>query len=386
MRYRAAVGFFIVIALFCSLVSAIQVSDIIAPAPSADTVSFSVAGTGARNSSENPGTFVLVRTSGFSAGTVSLSPGPTLPGVRNADGIISVSPFTAKTTSEPVNLSEKTGSGTFVLMDAGGILPGEADDSSNTMFAKTADPTRDCSSGVAATVNDTLYSSGITGTRTFVIGDAGQYPAAAAVTRPAMAMADLTTGTTGDSVSRGTFSVATTGFTNSSGKTGMVTYVMGNVSELPADRVSVQEPTNIVVIKNGENLPGISLFPSPFNTDRYFVRGFAIQSTQAALAVNGKQFGVAPVSEKYYKDSVPEGKEHEWIDLNWTDQNKDLELTVYAPDATLGPYNDTADNREDGRIFLDVASLLNVTAGDWFLKVQNKNGDSVPYTLNTYSA
>jgi hypothetical protein len=233
-------------------------------------------------------------------------------------------------------------------------------------------------------VNDTLYSSGITGTRTLVIGDAGQYTAAAVVTRPAVPMADLTSG---DSVSRGTFTVATTsGVANFSGKTGTVTYFMGNISELPADMISVQEATNIVVIKNGGNLPDISLFPSPFNENRYFVRAFAVQSTQATLAVNGKQFGVAPVSEKYYKDSVPEGKEHEWIDLNWTDSNKDLELTVYAPDATLGPYNDTADNREDGRIFLDVASVLNVTAGDWFLKVQNKNGDSVPYTLNTYSA
>ena len=79
-------------------------------------------------------------------------------------------------------------------------------------------------------------------------------------------------------------------------------------------------------------------------------------------------------------------KQHEWIDLNWTDPNDNLELTIYAPDATFGPFNDSSDGRNDGRIFLDVASMANITAGNWFFKVQNKNDDVVGYTLNTYSA
>ncbi len=102
--------------------------------------------------------------------------------------------------------------------------------------------------------------------------------------------------------------------------------------------------------------------------------------------MNNEQFDIDPSSVRYYEDSVPAGKQHEWVDLNWTAPDKNLELTIYAPDATLGPFNDSSDGRNDGRIFLDVASMANITAGNWFFKVQNDDGDTVDYTLNTYSA
>lgn len=171
-----------------------------------------------------------------------------------------------------------------------------------------------------------------------------------------------------------------------------VSYTMGTVAGVVPSSVQEDTETGIVTITMHES-DGVHSYS--LNTEKndwdsvYKVRTIAVAKVEGKgdyLFVNGMDFGAAPSMANYYADAVPEGKQHEWIDLDWKDPAKDLNLTVYAPDETFGPYSDATDGRKDGRIFLDFGSLLNVTAGNWFFKVQNSNKEYIPYTLNTYSA
>ena len=174
-----------------------------------------------------------------------------------------------------------------------------------------------------------------------------------------------------------------------------VMYTMGGLNEIPAYAVSGDQNAGYVMVTLMDPPPAQDfLLPQgpgvkvaiPTAGSKYFINTISIGSTAEPLLANDKTFGVVPPTANYYADKVPEGKQHEWIDLDWKDPKQDLNLTVYAPDATFGPYMDTADGRKDGRIFLDVGSRLNVTPGNWFFKVENRWQDSAPYRLNTYSA
>jgi|WetSurMetagenome_2_1015567.scaffolds.fasta_scaffold61277_2 hypothetical protein len=168
-----------------------------------------------------------------------------------------------------------------------------------------------------------------------------------------------------------------------------VAYSMGGVSEISGSAVSADEKTGIVTITMEDGTTGgrsFSLSDNNSGNGVYLIRTIAVAQESEPLLRNSQSFAVIAPTANYYMDMVPEGKQHEWIDLDWKDPSKDLNLTVYAPDETFGPYNDIADGKKDGRIFLDVSSLLNVTPGTWFFRVQNNQQSYLPYTLNTYSA
>jgi len=169
-----------------------------------------------------------------------------------------------------------------------------------------------------------------------------------------------------------------------------VTYAVGDVYELPGSAISEDRKTGIMTVTvSGNSTSGqeFTLVSGAAGGDaRYSISSITVATASEPLLQNDMSFDVMPPTANYYLDSVPEGKQHEWIDLDWKNPAKDLNLTVYSPDASFGPYQDMADGKKDGRIFLDVSSRLNVTPGNWFFKVQNSRQDSTPYTLNTYSA
>jgi len=146
--------------------------------------------------------------------------------------------------------------------------------------------------------------------------------------------------------------------------------------------------TGMVVITSMErgDPQAFTLSMSPSGGSAYAINAVTVMEESPALLVNNYSFVAPATVANYYNDVVPHGKQHEWVDLDWKDPSKDLKLTIFAPDATLGPYSDTADGKKDGRIFLDIASRLNVTTGHWFFRVQNEYPDPANYLLNTYSA
>ncbi|MFA5268111.1 MAG: hypothetical protein WC379_09070 [Methanoregula sp.] len=166
-------------------------------------------------------------------------------------------------------------------------------------------------------------------------------------------------------------------------------YGVGDVSEISGSAVYTDEKTGIVTVTMDDGTPvgrSFSLSDNNNGNGVYLVQSITVATESEPLLQNDLSFAVVPPTANYYMDTVPAGKQHEWIDLDWKNPSKDLNLTVYAPDETFGPYNDMADGKKDGRIFLDISSLLNVTPGTWFFKVQNNQQGYLPYILNTYSA
>ena len=66
-----------------------------------------------------------------------------------------------------------------------------------------------------------------------------------------------------------------------------------------------------------------------------------------------------------YSRGVSSGTTSMNMDLNWGNPANSLSLTIVAPDATLGPYYDSADGITNGRIALSVSSPAGLTAGTW---------------------
>lgn len=108
--------------------------------------------------------------------------------------------------------------------------------------------------------------------------------------------------------------------------------------------------------------------------------------TGTFLPVNNMNFSTSPSRTTFFKQTIADGAKETWVDLAWPDMKSPLDLMVYAPDATLGPFNDTADGIVDHRIFINVAGEKNVTPGDWYYRVRNAGDDATPYTLNTYTS
>lgn len=194
---------------------------------------------------------------------------------------------------------------------------------------------------------------------------------------------DLTSGT-----KTGTVWVTLSGI-NTTESTGpvAVTYTIGDIFEIQGSDI-VENMTGTVVITSREGgIPrNFTFSTSPSGESAYAINSVTVMEGSPTLLANGYTFAAPASVANFYNDVVPEGKQHEWVDLDWKDPSKDLKLTIFAPDATLGPYSDNADGKNDGRIFLDIASRLNVTAGHWFFRVQNEYPDPANYLLNTYSA
>ena len=168
-----------------------------------------------------------------------------------------------------------------------------------------------------------------------------------------------------------------------------MTYALGDVTEINPAYVNEDAATGLVTVTMSGSEPARSFFFYPgtsAGSEVYSIKTVTVARESEPLLVSNKAFAVVPATANYYTDIVPKGKQHEWVDLDWKDADKDLALTIFAPDATFGPYMDIADGRKDGRIFLDFSSLLNVTDGNWFFKVDSNGKPSTSYTLNTYSA
>lgn len=71
----------------------------------------------------------------------------------------------------------------------------------------------------------------------------------------------------------------------------------------------------------------------------------------------------------WYSTSVPAGKNSFYTDLNWGTPANSLSLTIIAPDATFGPYYDSADGWTDGRINLRLSRAGGIASGTWWSKV-----------------
>ncbi|MFA7695182.1 MAG: hypothetical protein WCX63_06580 [Methanoregula sp.] len=147
--------------------------------------------------------------------------------------------------------------------------------------------------------------------------------------------------------------------------------------------------TGTVIAYGAENrtdLPGVCTVTATSNTDAYAVNTVTV-TTGTFIPVNHLAFTTASGTSAFYRQTVKSGAKETWIDLAWPSSlHAALDLMVYAPDATLGPFNDTSDGISDSRIFLDIAGEGNVTPGDWYYRVRNQDGNATPYTLNTYTS
>lgn len=65
------------------------------------------------------------------------------------------------------------------------------------------------------------------------------------------------------------------------------------------------------------------------------------------------------------------------VDLDSGDPADPLSLTILTPDKTLGPYNDSADGRMDGRIYLKISKTDRMTPGLWRFMVYSANNISM---------
>ena len=58
------------------------------------------------------------------------------------------------------------------------------------------------------------------------------------------------------------------------------------------------------------------------------------------------------------------------VDLNWGNPSNSLRLKVYSPDGyTFGPYYDSFDGVNDGRINLNIINSAGIAQGTWYYEV-----------------
>jgi hypothetical protein len=84
------------------------------------------------------------------------------------------------------------------------------------------------------------------------------------------------------------------------------------------------------------------------------------------------RFSSASISQgqtQWYSTYVPAGKSSFNADLSWGNPFSSLALTITAPDATFGPYYDSADGRIDGRINLRIFKSDGLASGTWWSKI-----------------
>ena len=84
------------------------------------------------------------------------------------------------------------------------------------------------------------------------------------------------------------------------------------------------------------------------------------------------RFSSATISQgqtQWYSTPVSSGKTSFFSDLYWGNPTNSLSLTITAPDATFGPYYDSADGRIDGRVNLKISKSGGLTSGTWGSKI-----------------
>ena len=102
--------------------------------------------------------------------------------------------------------------------------------------------------------------------------------------------------------------------------------------------------------------------------------GVSSSSTSALVASNAFAPGVNYIIQgqtSYFSAYIP-SQPGFTVDLNWGNSANSLQLTVFAPDGSvLGPYYDSADGRNDGRIclYFSKGSGTTIPAGTYYLRV-----------------
>lgn len=84
------------------------------------------------------------------------------------------------------------------------------------------------------------------------------------------------------------------------------------------------------------------------------------------------RFSSAVISQgqtQSYSTVVPAGKTSFYPNLYWGNPANSLALTITAPDATFGPYYDSADGMIDGRINLRISKSGGLASGTWGSRV-----------------
>ncbi len=93
---------------------------------------------------------------------------------------------------------------------------------------------------------------------------------------------------------------------------------------------------------------------------------------------------LAPGESGFFAAPVPDGASQFWVDICWDASAGDLQLQIYSPDGSLGPYTDVDDGRRDGRIFLRIASPEGLPQDDWYYEISRTGGGPVEFSLETY--
>ena len=101
------------------------------------------------------------------------------------------------------------------------------------------------------------------------------------------------------------------------------------------------------------------------------------------------RFGSALISQgqtHWYSTVVPAGKNSFYADLSWGNPANSLALRITAPDATFGPYYDSADGTIDGRINLRISKTGGLASGTWGSRVYGHLVTGVQSYTHTASA
>lgn len=92
----------------------------------------------------------------------------------------------------------------------------------------------------------------------------------------------------------------------------------------------------------------------------------AIRLPHVARLASGS---VSQGQSQYYSSSVPTGKTAFYADLNWGNSANSLRLSIVAPDASFGPFYDSADGVTDGRINIVISRPSGIASGTWYSQV-----------------
>jgi hypothetical protein len=87
------------------------------------------------------------------------------------------------------------------------------------------------------------------------------------------------------------------------------------------------------------------------------------------VALPGSSGTISQGQAVYYSKYVPSGTTFLVPDLSWGAPSDSLTLTVFAPDATLGPFSDASDGIVNGRIYLHISKSSGLTPGTWNFRV-----------------
>ncbi|KAF1077242.1 hypothetical protein [Methanogenium sp. MK-MG] len=105
---------------------------------------------------------------------------------------------------------------------------------------------------------------------------------------------------------------------------------------------------------------------------------------EALNTLPANNFAYDESQDRYFQLSVPDEKQHLWIDLNWAGRDVAYKLTVFSPDAVMGPFEDSDDGKIDQRIYLDISASKYLTAGMWYYQVTNLNGGYSNFNFTNY--